>query len=92
MDHEWLCTLETSFRYQVGADMLKMWRRWKTFPEHAVKVHGRTLLWHIPTMDNWLKHRPLSRVGRPPRWASLVGNPHARELQVGQQHLLEQRK
>ena len=80
---EWLTTLELSHRYQVGPDMLKTWRRWRTFPEEAVRTHGRTLLWHVPVLDAWLRDRPLSRVGRPPRWASIVGNPHAREAQIG---------
>ena len=83
MEAEWITTLELSFRYQVGPDMLRDWRRWKTFPDAAVKVHGRTLLWHVPSLDRWLRERPLSHVGRPPRWAVLVGNPHARELLVG---------
>jgi hypothetical protein len=32
METEWLTTLEASFRYQVGGDMLKEWRRWRGFP------------------------------------------------------------
>jgi hypothetical protein len=82
MNDHWVVTLEASFRYQVGADMLKAWRRWKTFPEDAVKVHGRTLLWNVPQIDAWLKERPVSRVGRPPGWATLVGNPSARDLRL----------
>jgi hypothetical protein len=79
---EWITTLQASFRYGVGSDMLKVWRRLKTFPEEAVKPHGRTLLWHVPTVDAWLRSRPISRVGRPPRWAQIVGNPSARETSV----------
>ena len=77
---EWITTLEACFRYGVGSDMLKAWRKWKTFPDYAVEAHGRTLLWHVETLDGWLRERPLSRVGRPPRWAVLVGNPDARQL------------
>jgi hypothetical protein len=83
MNTEWLCTLEATYRYKVGPDMLKQWRRWRDFPEGAVKAGGRTLLWHTPAIDKWLRQRKLSHFGRPPRWAMLVGNPDARELQVG---------
>lgn len=79
---EWITTLEACFRYGVGTDMLKTWRKWRTFPEMAVKVHGRTLHWHVSCVDKWLRERPLSRVGRPPRWALLVGNPDAREARL----------
>jgi hypothetical protein len=82
MKDTWLVTLEACFRYQIGADMLKAWRRWRTFPADAVRTHGRTLEWNVTQIDLWLKQRPISHVGRPPRWAILVGNPSARELQL----------
>ena len=77
---QWVTTLEACFRYGIGSDMLKTWRKWKGFPDDAVEPRGRTLAWHVPTIDAWLKARPISKVGRPPRWAVIVGNPAAREL------------
>lgn len=76
---DWITTFDACFRYGVGSDMLKAWRRWDGFPRDGVEPQGRTLIWHVPTIDAWLRSRPISKVGRPPRWASVVGNPAARE-------------
>ncbi len=77
---QWITTLEACFRYGVGSDMLKAWRKWEGFPRDGVEPRGRTLVWHVQTIDEWLRSRPISKVGRPPRWASVVGNPEAREV------------
>lgn len=79
-EDEWMPTLDVCFRYRVGSDLLKTWRRWKTFPEDAVIAQGRTLLWNVPALDAWLRERPLSRVGRPPRWTEVVNHPEARNV------------
>jgi hypothetical protein len=78
MENEWLTTLEASFRYVVGGDMLKTWRRWRGFPEDAVRAVGRTLEWHEPTVTAWLRSRPVYKNGPQPRWLEVVGHPAAR--------------
>lgn len=72
---EWLTTTEMTMRYHVGAAMLQTWRKWRSFPEEACERRGNVCLWHVELVDEWLRARTLHRVGRPPRWAELVGHP-----------------
>ena len=76
----WLDTMTAAARYRISIDMLRTWKRWRTFPLSAVVREGSQCFWNVEEIDAWLKARPIHKNGRPPRWASLVGNPAAREL------------
>lgn len=74
----WLLTMEAAARYRVSTDMLRTWRKWREFPEEAVRREGNICVWHIDTIDIWLRGRRVHKVGRPPRWTDVVGHPEAR--------------
>lgn len=78
----WLDTMKAAARYGVSIDMLRTWKRWRTFPLTAVVREGNQCSWNVDEVDAWLRARPIHRNGRPPRWATLVGNPAARECSV----------
>lgn len=74
---DWLLTMEAAARYGVGVDMLRTWRKWRDFPEAAVRRDGNVNLWDVVGIDEWLRSRRVHKVGRPPRWTEVVGHPEA---------------
>lgn len=76
----WLLSMEAAVRYRVSVDMLRTWRRWRDFPEDAVRREGGVNVWHVQEIDVWLRSRRLHRVGRPPRWTEVVNHPEARSI------------
>ncbi len=72
-----LTTTQLATRYGVSTKLVDQWRRYEGFPAHAATRDGMSLLWDYSLVDEWLRSRPISRVGRPPRWTEIVKHPMA---------------
>ena len=75
---DYMTTMQAANRYLVTPDLLRRWREKKGFPETAVERRGQYTIWHVPTVDAWLRERLQLRerltfgTGPKPRWAELV--------------------
>lgn len=67
-----LSSMEAAFRYGVTLDTLRQWRNYKGFPDQAIIREGASVRYDVQTIDAWLRARPLSTRGRPPKWLGII--------------------
>ena len=77
---EWLDTMRAAMRYEISSDTLRLWRRFDRFPKSAVVRELNVCFWNVHAIDEWLRSRPLSRFGRPVKWARTVNHPQAQAI------------
>lgn len=71
---EWLTLTQVCGRYFVSASTLEDWYRQRGFPAEAKRSRpGWGSIWHVPTVDDWLRSRPRHARQRPSRWWPVVG-------------------
>ena len=70
-----LTAMELANRYRVGTRLIDQWRKYSSFPTHAVQRDGNRLLFNPEPVDEWLRNRPLGHTGVRPRWLMIVQHP-----------------
>lgn len=70
-----LTTTNMAARYNISTDSIRLWKTHATFPKDATYKEGNVVFWSIEKVDNWLRSRKISRIGRPPVWLHIVDHP-----------------
>jgi hypothetical protein len=77
---ERLDTMQLCVRYGISVKSFENWKNFTGFPKDAaIKEKGKAY-WAVARIDNWLRNRPVSKVGRPAVWREVVGYPAGRRV------------